>query len=909
MQKILRKRIFRDLRENITQYFALGLMIVLGMFVVISMVSAADTIMTKTEEAAKKQKIEDGQFTLFSPLSQDEKKKLNESDVLVESHFYMDYKVEKDAILRVFMERKKIDLAHADQGRRPKRAGEVLMEKRYCEERGLSVGDTIKIGGHLFQICGIGTVPDYDAPYQNLSDSAINSKQFGLAILTKQDYEMLRKEEKSFKSEEYVYAYRLNGKMTEKKLKEKLQKFTIEERDIDDVYFKEYWDRTAGKLEDFKSGIEELSDGTTKLEGGLEKLNANNRMLTEGAGNIFDAFLKEASSQLEEAGIHALMRENYRTILQQLIENSGENALLRIELKSVLRQLEQLESYEDGTIQYTSGVSKAEVAAKKIANGMSKFSDEAVDTIEEQFDVELKKMTQFLPAKENIRIGAASDDVEINWSAGLLAGIILIVMFAYVISVFVVHTIEKEASVIGTLYALGVKQKELLLHYLILPVLVTAVAGIIGTLLGYSSFGVRSQMQSTYQYFSIPDFDVIYAPYLLLYGMVMPPVVAALTNVFVIRKKLKKPVLSMLRKEQKVVTASKIRLKDQNFVRTFQIRQFLREKRSAFTVFFGMFISLLVCMISVDCYALCENFRENSVADTKFSYMYTYKYPEENVPKGGEEAYGVTLKKETLGYNFDITLLGIHKDNPYFAAAVEKKQDQVWISSALAKKYQLKEGEELTLKDEENDRTYAFTIKGVVPYASGFFAFMDIDSMRELMGQADDYYNIVFSKDALKIENGRLYATTTKKEIKKSATIFTELMQSMVVMMAVVSTLIFVVVLYLMLKVMIERSASSISMLKVFGYRKKEIRRLYLNGNFLVVAVSALIGIPLSKLILNGLYPYLCSNVACGLDLQTDYRIYIGIFVAIIGLYFLLMPLLMRRINKILPAEILKERE
>ena len=71
MQKILRKRIFRELKENLFRYIALGLMIIIGMFIVISLVAAAETIMTGTELASKEQAAEDGQFSLFAPLTDD----------------------------------------------------------------------------------------------------------------------------------------------------------------------------------------------------------------------------------------------------------------------------------------------------------------------------------------------------------------------------------------------------------------------------------------------------------------------------------------------------------------------------------------------------------------------------------------------------------------------------------------------------------------------------------------------------------------------------------------------------------------------------------------------------------------------------------------------------------------------
>ena len=40
------------------------------------------------------------------------------------------------------------------------------------------------------------------------------------------------------------------------------------------------------------------------------------------------------------------------------------------------------------------------------------------------------------------------------------------------VAVFVIHNIEQESSIIGALYALGLKSRQLILHYLLLPVLV-----------------------------------------------------------------------------------------------------------------------------------------------------------------------------------------------------------------------------------------------------------------------------------------------------------------------------------------------------------------------------------------------------------------------------------------------------
>ena len=61
MQMILKKRILRDFKENLPRYLALGLMVILGMYIVISLVAAADTIIKGSAKAAKAHKKQERQ--------------------------------------------------------------------------------------------------------------------------------------------------------------------------------------------------------------------------------------------------------------------------------------------------------------------------------------------------------------------------------------------------------------------------------------------------------------------------------------------------------------------------------------------------------------------------------------------------------------------------------------------------------------------------------------------------------------------------------------------------------------------------------------------------------------------------------------------------------------------------------
>lgn len=757
MQRVLKKRLLRDLKANCVRYLALSALIILCMYIIISLMGTADTIIQGSEEYASEYKLEDGQFKVFMPLTDDQKASLEKNGITLEEQFYMDYQLEDDSTIRVFGNREWINLVKVEQGRKAEHISEIVLEKRYTEEHNLKIGDTVALGGKEFEVVGIGSSPDYNAPYKEFGDSSVNSVQFGTAFVDMEAYKELLADGKSVKAEEYVYAYLLNGVLTNEQLKE---------------------------------------------------------------------------------------------ILQEL---------------------------------------------KVVAEGY--------------MEMEISNLTQFLKVEDNPRAGAAAEDQIINKYGGMIAGVIILVLFAYVISVFVVYGIEKENSTIGALYALGVKRNELIIHYLCLPVVITFIAGILGCVIGFSTIGESSIMGSSYSYFSIPHMETVYRGYLFVYGIVLPPVISAIVNLLIIGKKLNKPALQMLRNEQKASGISKIKLRKFGFVTTFRIRQMLREVRTSITVIGGMFISLLILMLGLDCYTQCTNISKDNKEDTRFEYLYTYKYPEVNVPEGGYEAFAKTMKKDNLGYNLDVTVLGITEDNPFFDVELTESKNEAAISSAMAEKYSIEIGEEIVLEDEEAEKNYTFTVRDIVQYSTSFYVFMDIDSMRELFGESGEYYNQVFADKEISVEPDRLYAVTTKNDIIKAADVFINEMTPMITMMVCFSALIFVVVMYLMMKVMIDRSASHISMVKVFGYRMKEIKKLYLNGNFYVIAVGAAICIPLAKKCMDMMYPMMVSNVACGMNLKFSWQMYAGIYVAVIILYFVINQLLTSRLKRVNLAEILKNRE
>ncbi len=903
MDKILRKRLLRDFRVNFGRYLALLLLIVMGIYLVVSIVGSAEMIMQGTEKRKSVNMVEDGQFTVFVPLSDEDMSELTADGTQIEPMFSLDLKTDDSATLRMFRNREYIDLIQLDKGELAAKKGEAVIEKGYASAHDIHVGDTVRAGGTDFTVTGIGSVPDYDMCVANFSDTAVERSSFGLIFTTAEQYDEL-KAHGGLNAEEYTYAYRL-GNMTNDELKDKVRGIKITPEQVGDKYFRETIDEILDERNEVEDGVNELSDGSKELSDGLSKLSVHSSELREAADRLFKGYLAQANSSIAATGQNIILtEENYHDTLEQFIAATHSE-----QLSALLKSLDDISDFKNGIYDYTEGADSAADGSAELSDGMKELKDKTDELLDEIFKVDIENLTSFVTAEDNIRIEGAAGDMVMDKNAGLIAGVIILVLFAYVISVFVVHQIEQEQSVIGALYALGVKKKNLMLHYITMPTLIAFIAGMIGAVLGFSPLGVDSQAQDSYNYFSIPEFDTVFPLYLIAYAIILPPVICAVVNAFVINKKLSRTALSLMKNEQSTGSYKQFTLKTKSFPRLFAIRQLVRESRSALTMVCGMLVSIMVIMLGLDCYVMCRNVRDYTVSDTKYEYQYLYKYPDKTVPEGGEAAYIETLSTDCMGYTLDVTVIGIDGKSRYFDAKPEKGKTKAVVNSSLVERYGYKIGDRVVFSNSAADADYSFTVTDISDYSVGFTIFMDIGSMRELFGKDEDYFNTVYSDKELDIDEGRLYSVTTKDDIERSASVFVKLMFSLVATLIAAGTVVFCVVMYLMLGVMIDRSAMGISLIKIFGYRPKEIRSLYLNGNLFVVAVGAAIAVPLAKKAMDMIFPSFIPNVACSMKLAFPWYLYVLIYFAVILVYAVINSILIRKIKKISPAEILKNRE
>ncbi|RFU00003.1 ABC transporter permease [Paenibacillus jamilae] len=129
---------------------------------------------------------------------------------------------------------------------------------------------------------------------------------------------------------------------------------------------------------------------------------------------------------------------------------------------------------------------------------------------------------------------------------------------------------------------------------------------------------------------------------------------------------------------------------------------------------------------------------------------------------------------------------------------------------------------------------------------------------------------------------------------------------STVVFISAMAFIIELIIIYLVTSMIVEENKSTISLIKIFGYRKKEVNSLILNSSTIVVMAGFLIGIPLSFALMGGLMKALENSLIFSISVMIDPLYVIIGFVAVMLYYELSKLLCRRKVNAISMSEALK---
>ena len=538
----------------------------------------------------------------------------------------------------------------------------------------------------------------------------------------------------------------------------------------------------------------------------------------------------------------------------------------------------------------------------------------------------------FVPRYLNQAIVFTGDDMGGDKAMVVMLLYIVIVIMAFVFGITISNTIRKEAGVIGTLRASGYTRQELILHYMTLPVLVTLAGALVGNILGYTVFkGVCAGMY--YGSYSLPTYVTVWNAEAFLLTTVVPVIIMVLINYAVLRYRMQLSPLKFLRrdfsgKKQKRAVYLSPRI---GIFSRFRLRVIFQNVSNYLVLFVGVLFANLLLFFgmllpsALDHYQL--EIQENMLA--KYQYMLSVPasvssgtgmdsmlslqkyYMDTRTENKDAEKFSV-YSLNTLPGKYkseEIVLYGVEPDSRYIHADLEG--DGVYISSAYADKFRIKKGDTIILKEKYEKEEYSFKVDGIYDYSASLCVFMERDKLNEVFDLGDDHFGGYFSDTKIKdIDSKYIGSVINLESLTKISRQLDVSMGDMMGMMYGFSIIIFLVVIYLLSKVVIEKNAQAISMTKILGYTDGEISRLYILSTSLVVVICLLLSLPVERQVMEVLFrEMMLSSISGWITMWVDPMIYVKMTAIGITAYAAVAVLEFRRIRHVPMDEALKNVE
>ena len=558
---------------------------------------------------------------------------------------------------------------------------------------------------------------------------------------------------------------------------------------------------------------------------------------------------------------------------------------------------------------------------------------EAKNMSEDFLEVLVKygNVTGFIPAYSNQAITFTGEDMGGDKAMMEVLLYILIVIIAFVFAVTTNNTITKEASVIGTLRASGYSRRELLFHYISMPVIVTVVASVLGNVLGYTSF--KDLCASMYYgSYSLPTYVTRWNSEAFLLTTVVPALLMLVINWAVLRRTLTLSPLKFLRRDlsrkkqrRAIPLSSKL-----PFFGRFRLRVIAQNLGSYAVLLVGVLFANLLLMFGMMFPPVLSHYQEIMEQNLLCRYQYLLQVPlsaaneeqklqsmvsmlwfqhqVETEQEDAEKFSAYTLN--TLGERYKsetVLLYGVEGGSRY----IPIDTDGIWVSQAYADKYGVAAGDTLTLQEPYETDTYTFTIDGVYNYMGSLALFMGRDRLNDTFDLGKNYFCGYLSDQPIAdIDEQYIASVTTLDTLTKISRQLQVSMGSMMNLVNGFAVAIFVVLVYLLSKIVIEKNAQSISMAKILGYSDGEIARLYLLPTSLVVVACLLISLPVESRVMEWLfYTIMLESISGWIPLYAEPSLYVKMLAIGLVSYAAVAMLELRRIRRVPMDEALKNVE
>lgn len=543
------------------------------------------------------------------------------------------------------------------------------------------------------------------------------------------------------------------------------------------------------------------------------------------------------------------------------------------------------------------------------------LSDMEATELKAAVDKALGKTTLVLTRDETPSYSLAQGEAEEGKTMGSILPVIFL-LIAVLTMVTTMHRItQKEKVQIGTLKALGFKDKTIVLHYTSYALAIGLIGSVFGIGLGFliGKF-IFSEGGSMGTYLDMPSWR-LYVPWfcwVIIVGMI-----AFLTFIgfLSVKKILKGTPADALRpyvpKKSKKLLLERTPLWNKlPFAAKWNLRDIMRHKSRSIMTLIGVVGCMVIIVGSFGMKDTMDGFVD-SYYNTAMNYtsqiFVSDDAKKENVDTlidkySADYSGSVGVEYENKAYSVEV--YSITHDKIRFLsddsdATVTLPDDGAFVCRRIAEKYNLKAGDKIVVKPYGKSDKFTLTVKGTVRSQSERIVISK--KYADSLGFDFEISSLYTDTDRTVIKNDQSSAAAAVKSIQDKKDIidtfdtFFEIMNEMIILLVVVGAVLGIVVLYNLGTMSYSERYREMATLKVVGFKDKKIGRILIEQNVWLTVVGMIIGLPLGFFTLDYLVKALAS--------EYEMRVTVGAMTYIAGVAItfgvsLLVGFLVARKNK-----------
>jgi len=523
------------------------------------------------------------------------------------------------------------------------------------------------------------------------------------------------------------------------------------------------------------------------------------------------------------------------------------------------------------------------------------------------------QITNWQSTAKKVNVSYVSMEVGVLAKMSAAVPLAMLALTCVLLGMLMWRMIRKESVIIGTFYAHGYRRGELRRHYLMFPLLVSVLGSVLGSLLGLLL--VKSMFNFMLTAFPMPIYEMTVNPWLMVFVLLLPMLVLCGSTWYIIGGTLKTPPAVLMKggdlKNKVNFLERRLGLERFSFSFKFQIREQVRSLSRTFFLLFGVVVATMLMLYGLTMKSSVDYMLNEGVKELyNFKYEYVFSQEKTGIPPAGTEQFAAAYV--SLADNEDVSfyVTGVLPDTERIKLKDTEgrvlKPEQVTITAPLAEKLKLDEGDSLKVFDTENSQEHTFTIEKVADTYGGDFLFMPLAQFNTEFGQPGDAYMGIWSDEPMTFAPGEIRSTKSIEGVIKGFGILIQQMGAMIYGLIAAAFAISLIILYLVTGLVVDESRTSISLMKVFGYRKKEIGRLILGSNTCIVVAGYLLGIPALLGTVGALYGSLTESLQVVLPVKLNFGYMLGGFVVVMATYELAKLMCRKKVARIPMSEALK---